>query len=796
MDKGLGKSAFFCVICFGVLSILRTGTFQGSQSGQRQVLLLSAGPKGGLYFQVATGIKKILEENHDNLQVIVIPSEGSVENLHRLKNGIADWAIIQRDVAVDAFYDKQEPYRDFEVILPLFPEAVQIFLNRFQLPDSDGTLPFSDFIQKLYNEEISRIAIGPEGSGSNQTIKNILALYGISPRHSGYVQSLTEASIQDFYSRNIDAIAGVWGMPYPPIAETQPTIMVTFDRNDLSRILSHLHNLDPITIPAHTYSNIDNPVHTIGSWSLLVGRKEFNKLLNRKLPHPKSPIQSLLNSIGYVQELAFVHKGYLQNEYFHLEKEEGIYRFSFLGSDSKKFFRGLPLNEELQRITQNTFSGIYLFLLILLLLIFLFFRIRSKSRVNEKIQLTNSGFYVKSNVFKDFWEQHKLTILAGLIAFSMFIPLSFLLRYFETKFYANVFVTSPLTELSQYELLRWLFIFALTGYEQGIFPLSVGGQIIATFSTFLGWTAVIIAIIFELVLLQRRQKRRLGMQPTKLNSHIVICGSNERLPVFLAKCLQAKSSFIKKHMHKYLVLDNNFKKYLDNNSGIRKMVDTGLLEYIDGDAKKAWALEMANVDKAHAVILLAEDRSREADEHTLLRALSISRFCREKAGQPALDAIYIIAEINHEEFKTDLINADVNEVVCSSDFAENIILQSSYNHGISEVLEELLSYNEFNEFYQIDVADYPKLINKNFDELLIELRKKGMLLIGIKISFYENGKELIDVDEIRRYLNQLGLKRHIIVNPLTEEETNYRAKESDKLIVIAMNEKSIRKALK
>ena len=118
------------------------------------------------------------------------------------------------------------------------------------------------------------------------------------------------------------------------------------------------------------------------------------------------------------------------------------------------------------------------------------------------------------------------------------------------------------------------------------------------------------------------------------------------------------------------------------------MIDSGELEFIAGDPKNMEALSSANVEKANAVILLAEDRSQEADERTLLRALAISRYCRQFNGQEMLDSIYIIAEINDPQFEDDLLQSDVNEVVCSSEMMEDVILQSSLNHGISEILNE------------------------------------------------------------------------------------------------------------
>lgn len=179
----------------------------------------------------------------------------------------------------------------------------------------------------------------------------------------------------------------------------------------------------------------------------------------------------------------------------------------------------------------------------------------------------------------------------------------------------------------------------------------------------------------------------------------------------------------------------------------------------------------------------------------MLRALSISRFCRKKNsgegkgnfGAGLIDAIYIIAEINDPNFTEDLRRADVNEVVCTSAYGKNILIQSMLNHGISHVLNELLTYNEQNEFYSIDLSkpEFEKLRWKTFDELLIFLRRYNILLLGIKSAYFdESGVEIIDEDVIKELLDQDELVRQHIINPNSQVEKDRKADENDLLLVL------------
>jgi hypothetical protein len=228
-------------------------------------------------------------------------------------------------------------------------------------------------------------------------------------------------------------------------------------------------------------------------------------------------------------------------------------------------------------------------------------------------------------------------------------------------------------------------------------------------------------------------------------------------------------------------------------------------------------LNRANIHKAKTVVLLAEDSSQKADEKTLLRALAITRFCRQKAidkektvakdTSPVktyevghyIDEIYIIAEINDLQFKNDLMDADVNEVIVSAIYAKGVVTQSILNHGISKVVDELLQFNEYNEFYVVDLAlqRNAHLRDKTYDELLLPLRKEKILLIAIKVVYRnrEDDKEIIDENEIAKLLHQEGLKRQIIVNPITDEEIARKTDGDDQLIVFSTDRKALIKQL-
>ena len=255
---------------------------------------------------------------------------------------------------------------------------------------------------------------------------------------------------------------------------------------------------------------------------------------------------------------------------------------------------------------------------------------------------------------------------------------------------------------------------------------------------------------------------------------------------------------------------------LEKHKTIKELHSERKLHFVKGEIRDKLTLEKANIHKAKTVVLLAEDNSQKADEKTLLRALAITRFCRRKAIEKGertpndtafetydvghyIDEIYIIAEINDKEFKNDLMEADVNEVIVSASYAKGVITQSILNHGISKVVDELLQFNEYNEFYTVDLTleRNQHLRGKTYDELLMPLRKQGILLVAIKVVYYneKDNKEIIDKETIARLLAAENLWRQIIVNPITHHETIRPTDGDDQLIVFSTDRKALKEQL-
>ena len=162
-----------------LLSLTSCGAAPGS-------LRLATGSPTGYYYQLGLALETSAEEAVD-LEVEIIQSKGSIENLEQLLAGDIDFAIVQLDVAQESM--KQG---DVKAIAVLAQEHVHL-ISRQLGPATDETsrsvLPQGSEIEDpvpssaptLSDLEGSRIAIGTSGSGIRFTADKILEAARLEP---------------------------------------------------------------------------------------------------------------------------------------------------------------------------------------------------------------------------------------------------------------------------------------------------------------------------------------------------------------------------------------------------------------------------------------------------------------------------------------------------------------------------------------------------------------------------------------------------------------------------------------
>ena len=167
---------------------------------------IATGPNDGTYFQIAQDIKNLAQKEGIELQVV--PTKGSFENLQFLGTNKAELAIVQLDAlrfVSDIARQQQglDVFDSIKVVLNLYPEEIHI-------------LSKNKDIQSFYNLEGKRVSVGVPGGGTALTAAVLLSVYDIKAMISN---DTFEDAVKKIDQGALDAVVYVGGAPVPFIGK-------------------------------------------------------------------------------------------------------------------------------------------------------------------------------------------------------------------------------------------------------------------------------------------------------------------------------------------------------------------------------------------------------------------------------------------------------------------------------------------------------------------------------------------------------------------------------------------------
>lgn len=146
-------------------------------------MIILTGPREGIYYEFMEGLfarlkaeqGKPVDKDTNKLDIFTIyPTPGSVFNLERLSRGQANFAITQPDVLSGPVGRKGY---ETQAVAPLFREYIFIFRLR---PE-----PGKPRVAEFDMSEVQRINIPGKGSGTHLTAKRFMELAGLDPGKAG-----------------------------------------------------------------------------------------------------------------------------------------------------------------------------------------------------------------------------------------------------------------------------------------------------------------------------------------------------------------------------------------------------------------------------------------------------------------------------------------------------------------------------------------------------------------------------------------------------------------------------------
>ena len=300
-----------------------------------------------------------------------------------------------------------------------------------------------------------------------------------------------------------------------------------------------------------------------------------------------------------------------------------------------------------------------------------------------------------------------------------------------------------------------IYFMVVSVFGETTAPATIGARVITLIALLEG--LILGAYIFVVAALFNLRGSGVIMRP--FSNHIIICGWNFLGGKILRELLEGCEDDI-------IVIPGD--EQPDS-----KEIENRRIRVIEGNPTVDTVLEEAGIAVARSAIILTDPRMDpgSADAKTLMIGLAV------ESKNPN---VYSCAQLMDSANEVHLQRANVDEVILLDTIGANLAVASAVNPGVTQVVNELVTFNEGSEFYRIDPPP-PTFLGLTFVDAASICRESHVILIGVEL--HDSSRLPEDLADLQRSkaieeINQFG--RTIIVNP-----EGYTIGSSDALFMIA-----------
>jgi voltage-gated potassium channel len=249
----------------------------------------------------------------------------------------------------------------------------------------------------------------------------------------------------------------------------------------------------------------------------------------------------------------------------------------------------------------------------------------------------------------------------------------------------------------------------------------------------------------------------------RYKNHIIICGWNYQGSKII-ECLISES----KHHEKPIVILADLDK---------PPFSSNKVDFISGIPWRKEDLCKAGILDADSAIILTDIRSEKSqnpDADALMITLAIESLNRD---------VHTCVQLLSSENREHLENANADEIICLDQVGGNLAVTSALNHGLSKIINELLTFDLGSEFYRLKKKIPEEYIGQTFTYVAKDLLDKKMILIAIETDRDEALLEECTND----WIHSSTELRAMLINP----QGKYILRKNDSLFIISEEEPSI-----
>lgn len=240
----------------------------------QEFVTIGSGSTTGVYFPVATGIAKLINDAGVGIRANARSTGGSVFNINAIASGELQMGLSQNDIAYYAYNGSSipafegKPVKSIRSIAVLYPEVVHIVARAEAKIDSVADL------------KGKRVVVGDVGSGTEQNARQILEAYNLSFSDLGQTIRVGASQgislLQDGRADAMFYTVGLGASAIQQLALTTRINLVTVEPAKLKALAQKYPFYTSFNIPSGVYRGVDVTTPTVAVLSMLLASDQLS----------------------------------------------------------------------------------------------------------------------------------------------------------------------------------------------------------------------------------------------------------------------------------------------------------------------------------------------------------------------------------------------------------------------------------------------------------------------------------------------------------------------------------------